>query len=111
MVRTYKRKTDAGEWSQEKMKEAVNKVQNKELTLERIFSEEILPSPLKSPIASESIRKVTKLVLHLTSPQSKTTLLEKETKKKFKIDNKAKENKKKAVGKENTMKKMKKSLR
>ncbi|CAB3256634.1 unnamed protein product [Arctia plantaginis] len=38
--------------------------------------------------------------------ESKTTLLEKETKKKFKIEFKAKENKKKAVGKENTMKKM-----
>ncbi|CAB3252682.1 unnamed protein product [Arctia plantaginis] len=37
---------------------------------------EILPSPLKSPIASKRIRKVSKLVLHLTSPQSKTTLLE-----------------------------------
>lgn len=68
---------------------------------------EILPSPLKSPIASKRIRKVSKLVLHLTSPQSKTTLLEKETKKKFKVDNKAKENKEKDVGKENTMKKMK----
>ncbi|CAB3231899.1 unnamed protein product [Arctia plantaginis] len=68
---------------------------------------EILPSPLKSPIASKRIRKVSKLVLHLTSPQSKTTLLEKETKKKFKVDNKTKENKKKAVGKEKTMKKMK----
>lgn len=35
MVRTYKRNTDAGEWSQEKMKEAVNKVHNKELTLRK----------------------------------------------------------------------------
>lgn len=68
---------------------------------------EILPSPLKSPIASKRIRKVSKLVLHLTSPQSKTTLLEKETNKKFKVDDKTKENKEKAVGKENTMKKMK----
>lgn len=67
----------------------------------------IIPSPLKSPIASKRIRKVSKPVLHLTSPQSKTTLLEKETKKKFKVDNKTKENKEKAVGKENTMKKMK----
>ncbi|CAG5035003.1 unnamed protein product [Parnassius apollo] len=68
---------------------------------------EILPSPLKSPIASKRIRKVSKLALHLTSPQNKTTLLEKEAKKKFKVDNKTKENKEKAVGKENTMKKMK----
>ncbi|KAL3277197.1 hypothetical protein HHI36_012548 [Cryptolaemus montrouzieri] len=35
MVRTHKRKTNGGEWSQEKMKEAVNKVQNKELTLRK----------------------------------------------------------------------------
>ncbi|XP_045450942.1 uncharacterized protein LOC123659815 [Melitaea cinxia] len=68
---------------------------------------EILPSPLKSPIPSKKIRKVSKPVLHLTSPQSKTALLEKETKKKFKVDNKIKENKEKAVGKENTLKKMK----
>ncbi|CAG4941234.1 unnamed protein product [Parnassius apollo] len=53
---------------------------------------EILPSPLKSSIASKRIRKVSKLALHLTSPQNKTTLLEKEAKKKFKVDNKTKEN-------------------
>lgn len=35
MVRTYKKKTNAGEWSQEKMKEAANKVLAKELTLRR----------------------------------------------------------------------------
>lgn len=35
MVRTYKRKTSAGEWSQGKMIEAANKVLAKELTLRR----------------------------------------------------------------------------
>ncbi|KAL3279020.1 hypothetical protein HHI36_016536 [Cryptolaemus montrouzieri] len=39
---------------------------------------EILPSPLKSPMASKRIRKVSKPTLHLTSPQSKTNLLEEE---------------------------------
>ncbi|CAG4994976.1 unnamed protein product [Parnassius apollo] len=46
MVRTYRRKTDAGEWSQEKMKEAVNKVQNKELTLRK--AAEIFAVPFTS---------------------------------------------------------------
>ncbi|KAL3271636.1 hypothetical protein HHI36_022110, partial [Cryptolaemus montrouzieri] len=55
-------------------------------------------------MASKRIRKVSKLTLHLTSPQSKTNLLEKETKKKFKVDNKTKETKGKSVGKENLMK-------
>ncbi|CAG4974306.1 unnamed protein product [Parnassius apollo] len=46
MVRTYRRKADAGEWSQEKMKEAVNKVQNKELTLRK--AAEIFAVPFTS---------------------------------------------------------------
>lgn len=73
---------------------------------------EILPSPFKTPpTAIKKCRKITKPTLHLTSPQSKINLLEKDTMKKLKADKKAVENKKKTTEDKDNMNKKKKNKR
>lgn len=67
---------------------------------------EILPSPPKTtPVAIKKRRKITKPILHLTSPQSKINLLEKDAMKTLKTDKRAVENKKNTTDDEKNMNK------
>lgn len=62
---------------------------------------------MKSPTTSKKINRNSKPVLHLTSPQNKINLLEKEKRKHLKTNKNTPENKRKAEGKENIKKKLK----
>ncbi|CAH2089064.1 unnamed protein product [Euphydryas editha] len=72
---------------------------------------EILPSPVKTPpVTTRKHRKPIKPRLHLTSPESKISLLEKDLKKRHKTDNKAVEKAKKTDDNENLKKKKNKKI-